>query len=329
MPENPSADLLTEQELCAATGVDRYYLRRVRRWLFLEPIRTFPGRGSESRYPSIAVPMIQRFRELQRGTRNPDECTWGVWLDDDDFPVPIGKWADARLLRLEKSLSRIEKVDDEKLLRTIDTISSTTPSRTSARQPIYNRLRPWEVSLYQWAVAVAAGVAPAKSLYDPHSTSFAALKQAAGLGRNWDPPDPELLVESFGIPQMRAVLYDTSNSEEEQSRRDWKKISQMVAASRSIDWHAVRKTLDVQRTSSAQPPAPIDFLLSIWRDFDARVVMLAFLISVRRSPEHSFKLSEVLAVAAGALELFPKLNSAGKPRPSKAHRQTTATDRAR
>lgn len=43
----PNDDWLTEQELCAAIGINRYYLRRVRRWLFLEPSRTFPGRGSE------------------------------------------------------------------------------------------------------------------------------------------------------------------------------------------------------------------------------------------------------------------------------------------
>ena len=81
------SEWLTEQELCAELCINRYYLRRVRRWLFLEPGRTFPGRGSESRYPSVAVPMIRRFRELQHETRKTDECIWGVWLYD--FPLNI------------------------------------------------------------------------------------------------------------------------------------------------------------------------------------------------------------------------------------------------
>ena len=51
MPEYPTDDLITEQELCSATGIDRYCLRRLRRWLGLEVFRTFRGRrGSESRY---------------------------------------------------------------------------------------------------------------------------------------------------------------------------------------------------------------------------------------------------------------------------------------
>jgi hypothetical protein len=63
MPEYPTDDLLTEQELCAATGINRYRLIRLRRWLGLEMFRTFRGRpGSETRYRSIAAPMIRRFR---------------------------------------------------------------------------------------------------------------------------------------------------------------------------------------------------------------------------------------------------------------------------
>jgi hypothetical protein len=299
-------DWLTEQELCAEIGINRYYLRRVRRWLFLEPSRTFLGRGSESRYRRAVVPMIQRFRELQCRTRNIDGCVWGVWLDD--FPLEISKWVDARLARLEKPLSAIENVGDEELIRRINDMSATAPTRTSARRPLQNRLRQSEeFSLHLWAVAVAADLTPAKSLYDPASAAFAALKQAAGLGGNWSPPDAELLVESFSIARMRAIVADTSVAENEQSRRDWKQVAEMVTLSDGTDWHAVRKMLNVQRTSSGQPPSPVDFLLALWRDFDARAVFLPFLISIRRSPEHSHKLSEILAVATGALQVFPKL----------------------
>ena len=211
------------------------------------------------------------------------------------------------LARLEKPLSAIRSLDDEKLLKTINAISATTPTRTSARRPIYNRLRPkQEISLNLWAIAVAAGLAPAKSLYDPASTPFDALKRAGGLSGNWEPPDPELLVESFSLRRMRDVLREASPEEMEQARRDWKAIAALAAASKAIDWHAVRKALNVQRTSSAQPPAPVDFLLALWRNFNERAAILSFLIFIRRSPDHSHKLSEILAVADCALQQFPR-----------------------
>jgi hypothetical protein len=76
-------------------------------------------------------------------------------------------------------------------------------------------------------------------------------------------------------------------------------------ASKAVDWHATRKALKVQRTSSAQPPAPADFLFALCRNFPARAVLLPFLIFVRRSPDHPHKLSEILAVARWALAQFP------------------------
>ena len=62
----------------------------------------------------------------------------------------------------------------------------------------------------------------------------------------------------------------------------------------------------MQRTSSAQPPAPVDFFLKQWRDFAARAVILPFLIYIRRLPDYSHKLSEILAVAGSALQVFPQ-----------------------
>jgi hypothetical protein len=308
MNESDSGDWLSGRELCAAIDINRYYLKRVRRWLFLEPVRTFPGRGSESLYPRIAVPMIQRFRELQRETRNIDECVWSVWLED--FPVEIRNWADARLARFEELLSKFTSLDDEKLHKTISDISATTPTRTSLRRPIVNRLeRREEISLLLWAAAVAAGLAPAISLYDPASASFDALKRAAGLGGSWEPPDPELGMESFSLPRMREILREASPVEMEQARGDWKVIAELVEASKSIDWHAVRKVLDVQRTSSAQAPAPVDLFLALWRNFSVRAAFLPFLIAVRRSPDHSHKLSEILAVGGYGLQQLVRWTS--------------------
>jgi hypothetical protein len=269
--------------------------------------------------------MIRRFIEVQGLTHDHDEGVWATWLDG--FPFDIAKWSDARLARLESRLA--SAVNSGDLGQLIVAELSKTPARTDARRTISSRLSlREEVSLFLWALDVAAGNTPAKSLYDPASPSLSALNKAAGLSGNWGPPDPELRVENFSLARIRSIPGGASIAEMEQSRRDCKKIAEMVAASHAIDWHTVRRALNVQRTSSAQPPAPVDFLVALWRNFDARAILLPFLISVRRSPEHSFKLSEILAVTARALELFPKLNSAGKQRPSKVHPQTTATDRA-
>jgi hypothetical protein len=37
MPDITNADLISEQELHDATGIDHHSLRRVRKWLFLDP----------------------------------------------------------------------------------------------------------------------------------------------------------------------------------------------------------------------------------------------------------------------------------------------------
>jgi hypothetical protein len=304
MPEYPTDDLITEQELCSATGIDRYCLRRLRRWLGLEVFRTFRGRpGSETRYRSIAAPMIRRFRELQQKTRKVDECLWGVWLDGS--PFDIAKWADARLSRFETALSSIDNV--EALRKRLKNKLLEVPSRTDPRRPINSRLSPEkQTSLLMWAVTVAAGIMPSKSLYDPSSPVFDALRESGSFSKCTEPPDHELEVESFSITWLRGILRQAKTEEIEQARRDWRAIARLFEMSRAIDWRAVRKALKVQSTSSAQPPAPADFFRAVWQDFDTRAVLLPFLISVRRLPEQSRKLSEILAVSEWALMQFPR-----------------------
>jgi hypothetical protein len=304
MPEYPTDDLITEQELCSATGIDRYCLRRLRRWLGLEVFRTFRGRpGSETRYRLIAAPMIRRFRELQQKTRKVDECLWGVWLDGS--PFDIAKWADARLSRFETALSSIDNV--EALRKRLKNKLLEVPSRTDPRRPINSRLSPEkQTSLLMWAVTVAAGIMPSKSLYDPSSPVFDALRESGSFSKCTEPPDHELEVESFSITWLRGILRQAKTEEIEQARRDWRAIARLFEMSRAIDWRAVRKALKVQSTSSAQPPAPADFFRAVWQDFDTRAVLLPFLISVRRLPEQSRKLSEILAVSEWALMQFPR-----------------------
>jgi hypothetical protein len=47
--------------------------------------------------------------------------------------------------------------------------------------------------------------------------------------------------------------------------------------------------------------APSRLFVAQWRKFDVRAGVLPFLISIRRSPDHWHKPSEILAVAAQAL----------------------------
>lgn len=125
MPEFPTDDFLTEQELCAATGTNCYSLRRICRWLFIRPHRIFGrGKGSLSYYPRSAVPMILRFSEVLGKTRNADQSFWTTWLDG--FPAEIVKWADARLAEFEELLRKV--ASDEKLDALVDAISRTTPT---------------------------------------------------------------------------------------------------------------------------------------------------------------------------------------------------------
>jgi hypothetical protein len=315
MPEYPTDDAITEKELCTATGIDRYCLRRLRGWLSLEMFRTFRGRrGSESRYRSIAAPMIRRFRELQEKTRKVDECLWGVWLDG--FPFDIAKWADARLSCFETALSSIENT--EAFRKQLKNELMEAPSRTDPRRPIDSRLSPEkQTSLLMWAVTVAAGIMPSKSLYDPFSPVFDALRETGSFSECTKPPDHELEVESFSITRLRGILRQAKTEEIEQARRDWRAIARLFEMSRAIDWRAVRKALKVQSTSSAQPPAPADFFRAVWRDFDTRAVLLPFLISVRRLPEQSRKLSEILAVSEWALMQF--LRRAPEKGPVRGH----------
>jgi hypothetical protein len=167
---------------------------------------------------------------------------------------------------------------------------------------------------------------PSKSLYDPSSPVFDALRESGSFSKCTEPPDHEIKVESFSIACLRGVLSQATVGEIEQARRDWRAIARLFEMSRAIDWRAVRKALKLQSTSSGQPPSPADFFRAIWQEFDTRAVLLPFLISVRRLPEQSRKLSEILAVSEWALLQFPRRapgksavpEHAAKSRPQKA-----------
>ena len=141
MQQVAAPDLISRQELCEAAGIDPDSLRRLRKWLFLEPAREFPGRGtgSVSYYPSITAPMIRRFYELRSGTRKIDECMWRLWVEG--YPIPIRKWALGRLLPCESAImAALSDIGDEqnqrdeidkKVRKSVIAKWSTDPTRTS------------------------------------------------------------------------------------------------------------------------------------------------------------------------------------------------------
>jgi hypothetical protein len=306
MPDITNADLISEQELLDATGIDHHSLRRVRKWLFIKPVRSFPGRGSVSYYPKIAVPMIRRFSELRHETLKINDCVWRLWIEG--FPIPIREWALGRLRPFETAIAVAASGDIEKIRKDTIPASSTKPARTNPAYPIHGRLGSNAAySMLHWAFDIMAGLTPAKSLHDPASPSFDAVKKAGGLtGENWDPPDLELDIESLSVSRLCEIVRGVGAAELEQARRDWAMIAQLIDVSGATDWRGVRKALHVERTSSAQPIAPVDFLIALWHDPDARAGLLAGLIHFRRSPDHSHRISEVLALAGFALARFPR-----------------------
>jgi hypothetical protein len=53
-----------------------------------------------------------------------------------------------------------------------------------------------------------------------------------------------------------------------------------------------------RRTRPLPPPGIVTFLLALWRDFNSRAALVPFLINLRRSPDHSQKLFEIILVLA-------------------------------
>jgi hypothetical protein len=296
---------LSEQDLRAATGISRHNLVRWRQQsLIPAPKRRFLGRsaGSASYYPPVAVPMIQRLYQLRRQNRDVDEWLWRLWIDG--FPINIRSWAHTRLARAQKAVARIKNSKDLQIGMT--GVANRRATRTDPRRPIHRRLKGSNRhSLLMWAAAVAFGIEPAKSLYDPASPAFDALKKAGGLS-NEPPPDPEINPERLSLGRLREILTRANDAELEQAREDWRSISKLAEMAEAIDWHHTRTIIDARRTSSVQPPAPIDFFLSIWHDFDVRALLLPSFIDLHRSPEHSQRFSEILAFGAWALAQCPR-----------------------
>jgi hypothetical protein len=275
---------VTEQELISATGANRHTLIRWRqKGLIPRPRRQFLGFGigTVSEYPSVTIDMVRRLGELRHQSRDADDWLWQLWLDG--FPIDLQRWLGAKLDALLKALAP---------LGDLDAVEAAIPDlpdagRDSALRLVHGRVRskPNRNSLTTWAVSVGMGVTPAIQLGDPDVPLFDILRQAAGLSGLWPLPDPELNPEKLSLKALRTCIAEAEPAELDQARSDWKVISELV-----------------EMAESANLAFPlIRFLLLLWRDFAVRATMLAFLILIRRSPDHSRNLSSILSAAHALL----------------------------
>jgi hypothetical protein len=316
---------LDEDELVAATGVNHWNLVRWRgKGLVVKPKvpRLGFAVGTASWSPPIAVPMIKRLDELREQTRDPDEWLWRLWLED--FPADIRLWVDERLAAEQKKLARIP--NDSELERVIASIPE--PGRKDPHWLIYKpfaRSEPREKdnpkSLMFWAAAVAAGIDLPASLYDPTPPLFKILKQVGGLADEMPPPDDDLHVEQMSLEFLRKILESVKDERElERSRADWKLIAWLAERADALDWNALKASLPrrVRRILKSprlpSPPPAVDYLLGCWRSYTARAILLPFLLFVRRSPDHSAKLSLNLLLAAEAADRGKSRSTLETPR---------------
>jgi hypothetical protein len=129
-------------------------------------------------------------------------------------------------------------------------------------------------------------------------------------------PDRELRVEEMSGDRLRDIMDSASDDEVEQARCDWQAIGGLAQAAEAVDWRSVSPEIMLaiesligcgtppslferraRRTRPLPPPGIVTLLLALWHDFNSRAVLLPFLISLRRSPVHSQKLSEILVLA--------------------------------
>jgi hypothetical protein len=309
-PDTKPEGWLDEEELVAATGVNHWNLVRWRgKGLIVKPINPRLGFaiGTASYYPPIAVPMIKRLGELRQITRNPDEWLWRLWLED--FPADIRLWTDERLAAEQEKLAPIQNDRD---LETV-VAGIPTPGRNDPHRLIYKPFtrtsdrhkEDHPKSLMLWAAAVATGIDLPASLYDPTPPLLKILKKVGDLPDDMPPPDDDLHVEQMSLAFLRKILASVKNETEiERSRSDWKLISGLAERANVIDWDGLKGSLPrhvrrILRKRRLPPPPPaVDYFIACWRDFTARAVLLPFLIFIRRSPDHSQKLSYNLALAA-------------------------------
>jgi hypothetical protein len=117
----------------------------------------------------------------------------------------------------------------------------------------------------------------------------------------------------MSIARLCKVIAGASDNEVERVRQDCRRLDALARSAETVNWGIVdatlsRRTRRMLKARRFSPPAAVTYLLDRWGNFDFRAVLLPFLISVRRSPEHSKNLSQLLTIAESAIAAFPKIS---------------------
>jgi hypothetical protein len=324
----PPDGWMTRDELRAATGVSERNLVNWRAEGFVpQPQKLFlgGGRGTAAFYRAESVAMIRRLHELQGQGRDANAWLWGLWLDLADYPVDIRPWT---LRRLSQTLKTIKATGDDadRIERHVDDgLRRGRVARKMRQRGIDpSRLR----DLVLWAYRVAADIEQQERLDNPGSTILDTLRKVAGLPKIGFPaPDRKLGVELMAVGWLNEVVEQATPDELEQVRRDCRAIERLADVAAGVDWRAAMPAIrsavrSVTGDSSPEPPSirarkaarkrpPIPvivrFLLSMWTEFDFRALLIASLVTWRKSPEYKTHLTELLAIAVSAIQLFPRL----------------------
>jgi hypothetical protein len=300
---------LTEEELLASAEIGHFNFVRLRAIGFVpKGNRQSLGRGigtTRFLYPPIAIPMIRRAVELRKNRPGNDAVFWGLWLDG--YPVDVVRWIDEHLRLLQKKTARATSADIETASRATARVPA---SRTAPHRSVFRHLQEQQGrrNLISWAGAIGVGIEPAVSLYTAGSVLTAAFDKGLGAA---GAPDLDLEVEKMSVPRLQDMLAKASADELEQARCDCKTIGDLVALAEAVDWRRVRARLDVPRQGVSEgrggPIEPFERLVSLWQSFDARAMVIPYLIFVRSLPGYRYELDETFASKAVELRALADL----------------------
>jgi MerR HTH family regulatory protein len=318
--------------LLAETGIDERTLNNWRQRRLIPRPQVLPipeGRGSVAYYSPETVTIIHRLRQLRSEVRNSDEWLWRLWLEG--HPVEMQGWAADRIGEWKAVLDAMTAGGKELTGAQVRKIGSEIAAKAGARSRVRNVEK--LADLADWALGAASGGVDAIPNDPEGPPIFDTLRKFGGLPTTAAFPLPDLL--ELSLDRLAEIIAEATEDEVEQSRRDWQAIARLAIAAEGVDWNATRPVIEPaiakvsgkkrepkswrdRRARRARPlPAPniIEFLVTIWRVYDIRALLLASLIGTRRSAAHSERITEVLALAEGALSLFPRSprNSAATP----------------
>jgi hypothetical protein len=302
-------------EIAAESGIPEPTLVDWRgKGLLPRPARFFSRIGSAALYPPETAAMAERIRELRRAGRDTEEWAFRLWIDPRNFPAEIKPRLLKRLRRLKEAFSSASDKDCEQANRLL--------AGRNRFKAIRKKIGPDGLrDLMRWALFVALDKEPDDRLVDSGSPILRDIQNAFGLPTGAFPSvDAKLGIDMMSVVYLISVAQEASGEEWQQSRRDWRTLIWLAEAAEALDWRVIVPTLApiMAVIVGEKPPPPsiaarrakripdaISYLAGAVRDPDVRAVMLPALISFRRSPEHSKRITELLALAEWVIRAAP------------------------